>query len=214
MSVSAITKVTLVNSVVYFEAPKAPVIQIGQVVTVANCNSLYFNQAWTVLGTGSFIIPIGGVNQLWQGFSATSVPPVGSPFALSAAANASGGNTTYTGTFGTLLTSTIGQGQFGNGLPVTIAGFVINSVNNGTFTIGVNNATQMTVNNPNGVAETQAATASVAAPVNSVGLGPLNNLAVEIENTAVIINIQNMNSGLSGNLVPISSTPLQPYQLS
>jgi hypothetical protein len=87
-------------------------------------------------------------------------------------------------------------------------------VNNGTFTIGVNNATQLTVNNPSGVAETQAATASAAAPVNSVGLGPLNNSAVEIENTAVIINIQNMNSGLSGNVVPIGSTPLQPYQLS
>lgn len=74
----------------------------------------------------------------------------GSTSVLTAASNASGGNTTYTGTFTPPLTA---------GSPVTITGFT-NANNNGTFTIISCNATTLVVNNPNGVAETHAGTAT------------------------------------------------------
>ena len=72
---------------------------------------------------------------------------VAAKFPLSAAANASGGNTTYTGVFV--------SNNLQDGWTVNITGFA-NSANNGTFKVvgGVGTSTSMTVVNPNGVAET------------------------------------------------------------
>jgi hypothetical protein len=70
---------------------------------------------------------------------------------VTAAANASGGNTIYTGTFNTTTVL---------GLRVTIAGFVT-SANNGTFSVVAVTATQLTVSNGSGVAETHAGTATL-----------------------------------------------------
>jgi hypothetical protein len=70
--------------------------------------------------------------------------------ALTAAGNASAGNTTYTGTFPVSLLA---------GYPVNITGFVT-SANNGLFTIVSCNSTTLVVNNPSGVAETHAGTAT------------------------------------------------------
>lgn len=69
---------------------------------------------------------------------------------LTAAANASGGTTTYTGTFPANI-------QLNN--YVTIAGF-LTAANNGVFLAVSGNSTTLVVNNPNGVAETHAGTAT------------------------------------------------------
>ena len=81
------------------------------------------------------------------GTSGTVAP--GTSFTLSAAANAVSGNTTYTGTF----SPTIPINR-----PVVITGFST-SANNGTFQVVSCSATQLVVNNPNGVAESHAGSA-------------------------------------------------------
>jgi hypothetical protein len=83
-----------------------------------------------------------------SGTSAALEP--GSTATLTAASNASGGNTTYTGTFAT---------PFIAGLRVTITGFT-NAGNNGTFTIVSCNSTTLVVINAGGVAETHAGSAA------------------------------------------------------
>jgi len=82
------------------------------------------------------------------GTSATIEPST--VFTLSAAANASAGNTSYTGTFSPVIPTSS---------TVVIAGFT-NPANNGTFTVVSCNATTLVVNNPAGVAETHAGTAT------------------------------------------------------
>lgn len=82
------------------------------------------------------------------GTTGTILP--GRNFTLTAAANASGGNTSYTGTFSPTLTP---------GFPVTITGFTTGA-NNGTFQVVSCSATTLVVNNPAGVAETHAGVAS------------------------------------------------------
>lgn len=79
--------------------------------------------------------------------------------AITSCANASAGTTVYTGTF---------PGGASNGyigLTFVVAGFVTNSQNNGTFTCTASTLTTLTLNNPNGVAETHAATADTAGGV-------------------------------------------------
>ena len=83
-----------------------------------------------------------------SGTSAALEP--GSTATLTAASNASGGNTTYTGTFPT---------PFPAGLRATISGFT-NAGNNATGTIISCNSTTLVITNPNGVAETHAGTAT------------------------------------------------------
>lgn len=75
-------------------------------------------------------------------------------WALSSAANASGGNTVYTGVFtGVGVNALVGE-------LFTVAGFVANVSNNGSFTCVANTASQITLNNPAGVSESHAATAT------------------------------------------------------
>lgn len=80
----------------------------------------------------------------------------GTSFTLSAAAAHSGGNTTYTGS---LANDNAGHS-------VTISGFT-NGNNNGTFTVQSNTTTTITVNNPNGVAETHAGSVSMPSISNN-----------------------------------------------
>jgi hypothetical protein len=82
---------------------------------------------------------------------------------ISAAANASGGNTAYTGTFNPTLIV---------GLSATVSGFLTHTVNNGTYTVVSCSATTLVLNNPNGVAETHTATVKQSpTPTNSYMLG-------------------------------------------
>lgn len=102
----------------------------------------------------------------WDGSSGTG----NHSYVLSAAANASGGNTVYTGvTLSALLP----------GETVTIAGFTT-AANNGVFKVVSSAAGTVTVNNPNGVAESIAATLvstsgtskwGIAAPTSPITLG-------------------------------------------
>lgn len=85
------------------------------------------------------------------GTSATVQPST--QFTLSAAANASAGTTTYTGTFSPTIP--VGAGN----LSAVITGFTT-AANNGTFTIVSCSSTQLVVNNAAGVSESHAATAT------------------------------------------------------
>jgi hypothetical protein len=80
-------------------------------------------------------------------------------FVLTSVANASGGNTVYTGTF-TGGTSPYGSGASNAyiGFRFVIKGFT-NALNNGTFVCVASTATTVTLVNASGVAETHAATA-------------------------------------------------------
>lgn len=101
--------------------------------------------------------------------SGTSDPVApGTVETLTAAANASGGNTVYTGTFPTTLSA---------GRPVVIAGFVT-SANNGTFNIVSCTSTLLTVNNPGGVAETHAGTATYNSFATTYGATTQDGTAV------------------------------------
>lgn len=86
----------------------------------------------------------------------TSATAAISSFALTAAATAVGGNTTYTGTFNANLTFT--------GRTVTVSGFTT-TANNGIFHLVSITATTMVLNNPSGVSETHAGTAALEFPV-------------------------------------------------
>lgn len=68
------------------------------------------------------------------------------PFFISAAANASSGNTVYTGTFDTL--------SFPVGDTAVVTGFVTHTVNNGSFPVVAVTSTTLTLANAAGVAET------------------------------------------------------------
>ena len=72
------------------------------------------------------------------------------PFAITSAANASGGNTAYTGTFDTYSLPT--------GAPVVVTGFTGSMiVNNGTFSVVSCTSTTLTLNNSAGVSNSASA---------------------------------------------------------
>lgn len=83
-----------------------------------------------------------------SGTSSTVKPDTA--FTLSAAANAVGNNTSYTGTFSPVIPA---------GTTVVITGFTTGA-NNGTFTVVSCNSTTLVVVNPSGTAESHAATAT------------------------------------------------------
>jgi len=76
-------------------------------------------------------------------------PQMFGPFSITAAANAAGSNTAYTGTFDPL--------SFPTGSVAQITGFTAHTVNNGSFVVVSCTATTLTVANNAGVAETAAA---------------------------------------------------------
>jgi hypothetical protein len=83
---------------------------------------------------------------------------------ISAAGNASSGQTAYTGTFPFHASITAGT-------QVVIAGFVTNAANNGTFEVASVTATTLTVYNASGVSESHAATATFGGALTYVVYG-------------------------------------------
>jgi hypothetical protein len=106
---------------------------------------------WQAQGTPFGVVNDGTNMQVCvvSGQSGVLIP--GTADSLTAANNASGGNTTYTGTFPIPFTA---------GKPVTITGFLTAANNGTTFTVVSCNSTTLVVNNPNGVAETHSGTAT------------------------------------------------------
>jgi hypothetical protein len=96
-----------------------------------------------------------------------AVPALTPSFAITSVANASGGQTAYTGTFtpAALPVNSIAE----------IVGFV-NAPNNGAFQVVSCSATTLVLANANGVAETHAATVIPNFPVDSrVGGAPVDS---------------------------------------
>jgi hypothetical protein len=81
-------------------------------------------------------------------------------YSLTAASDASGGNSTYTGTFSPTLPV---------GSSVTIAGFSNNGNNGGPFTVVSCSSTQLVVNNGAGVAETPASPGTATLQLTQIG---------------------------------------------
>lgn len=109
--------------------------------------------AWSVNGATFSVVKDSNNN--WQVCIQTGVVAQvepGTSFTLSAASNASSGQTTYTGSFSPTIP--VGNGS----LSVVITGFT-NAGNNGTFTVVSCSATHLVVNNSGGVAESHVATA-------------------------------------------------------
>ena len=104
-------------------------------------------QRLQVLTGGSIIdiTPLIATDNFAPAFSTTLLT-------LSAAANASGGTTVYTGTI------TGGSANALAGQVFTVAGFD-NTMNNGSFICTASTSTTLTLSNPSGVADTHAATA-------------------------------------------------------
>lgn len=71
MAVATITQAVLTSNVAYFEVPKGPELQVGEVVTTAGCTTGTFNGSLTVLANGLFEIAGANSSQpdLWSGFS-------------------------------------------------------------------------------------------------------------------------------------------------
>jgi hypothetical protein len=145
----------------------------GQILANNNQGPL----ARTLVGLATIVLDgaatTGTINYIdgTQTFGKTIILPVQSVGAstgttpslvLTAVAASSGGNAVYTGT----ITGGASNGLVG--LTFTVAGFV-NPSNNGVFTAVASTATTLTLNNPNAIAETHAATAQAGvAAYNSV----------------------------------------------
>jgi hypothetical protein len=124
----------------------SPTISVGATVTVAGFTNPTNNGTFTVQACTPTQLTLNNPSGVGEITAATAqITPA---FPLSAAAAASGGNTVYTGTFSPTISV---------GATVTVTGFT-NATNNGTFTVQVCTPTQLTLNNPSGVAETTAAT--------------------------------------------------------
>lgn len=91
---------------------------------------------------------------------ADTQPTIAPSLTLSAAADASGGNTVYTGTI------TGGGSNAYNGALVTITGFAT-GVNNGNFTVVASTTTTITVNNASGVNESHVGAIVSTTVINS-----------------------------------------------
>lgn len=106
---------------------------------------------------------------------------------LSAAANASGGTTTYTGT---IPNGTVSPSPYLN-QNIPVVGFT-NAANNGTFQCVSSTASQIVLANPSGVAESHAATATTQAISDTTlhfeflqNFGAGNNLQGTVVNTGI-----------------------------
>lgn len=142
-----------------YSPANAAVLIADNGVTLANTYSQTFNDygqpASTVLnGTDNapmVQVPYG--TTLTTGHYSVSFTSIGT-FTLSAAGNASGGSTVYTGTF----SSPSGASNAFAGFKFTVAGFP-NSLNNGTFLCTASSTTTITLSNASGVSQSHAATA-------------------------------------------------------
>jgi hypothetical protein len=116
-------------------------------------------QAQIKVASQNLALSLSGVNtaQINPALFDVSAPPVeqatATSFVLSAVANASGGNSVYTGTI------TGGGANAFAGIVFIVAGFVTGA-NNGSFICTASTATTLTLANAAGVAETHAGTAT------------------------------------------------------
>lgn len=110
----------------------------------------------TITLSGTTQVPLTYTSNVTPGpgeYTVTSSPNIG-PFQVNSVANASGGNTVYSGSF-----AGGGSNAFA-GFVFAIHGF-INSQNNGQFTCTASTTSTITLNNSNGVAETRLSEAIV-----------------------------------------------------
>ena len=131
---------------------------VGQTFVVAGFVTHTSNNGTFICtaNNGSTTITLENAGAISESASATAKSQESNEnvFVLSAAANASGSTTVYTGTIGVASNSLVGK-------TVLIAGFVTNPANNGTFVVTANNgSTTITVSNSAGVSESAAATAT------------------------------------------------------
>lgn len=154
---------TLANTV--YAPSFAATLAADNGVSLANTYSATFTDygapASTVLSGTDYapmtLVPYG--TTLTTGEYSVNPASIGT-FTVTSCTTASGGTTTYNGTFtGGTSPYTSGASNAYIGFAFVIAGFVVNSSNNGTFTCTASTATSITVNNAAGVAETHAATA-------------------------------------------------------
>jgi hypothetical protein len=80
-------------------------------------------------------------------------PPAVGPYTVTSCANASAGSTVYNGTFPVGVASPVGQ-------TFDVEGFITNASNNGYYKCTAASSTQLTLSNPNGIAETAAVVAT------------------------------------------------------
>ena len=126
---------------------------------------------WTASGSVFSAIVDSNSNPNFQVCTTTGESGVvepGTVYTLTAAANHVGPNTTYTGTF---------SPQPPNGSTVVIAGFT-NAANNGTFHVVSSTPTTIVVNNPGGIAESHAATATFNPWGTAYGAATMDGTAV------------------------------------
>lgn len=130
-------------------------------------------------------------------------PPVNiGTFTLTAAADHSGGNTTYTGNFSSQSTTNSLVGMC-----FTVAGFVTHVVNNGTWICTANTSTTITLANAVGVAETHFATAKDVGGTYHFPSSDTGNVAiVNYMFNYALTNVQVTGIVLSGNN-PVTGTP-------
>jgi hypothetical protein len=117
---------------------------------------------------------------------------------ISAVANASGGNTVYTAS----MTNYASQTMIGS--IFVIAGFV-NGANNGTFTCVAQTGSSLTLNNPSGIAETHAATATQTGDSATV---PATNTTGTLKLTAGLMDSA-ASLGSSGQVLSSTGTATQ-----
>jgi hypothetical protein len=131
----------------FMNGAAAPLNNLGTfTVLPSGLSSSQFEVAYPASqAVGSPVTQTGGAN-----FGATATianQPWAGPFALTAAANASGGNTVYTGTITGCTTNTY------NGINFTVVG-ADQTANNGTFQAVACTSTTLTLNNASGVSDT------------------------------------------------------------
>lgn len=135
----------LVNSGAGTQQPDGQLLwlSLGSAVWTANTNYI----RWQAQGTPFGCVTDGVNMQVCTTSGVTDATKPGTVnSSLTAVANASGGNTAYTGTFSPTLSV---------GRSVVISGFT-NAANNGTFSVVSCSGTTLVVNNAGGVAETHA----------------------------------------------------------
>lgn len=119
-----------------------------------------------------------------EGTPAVTITAGPASSSLTAASNASGGFTTYTGTF----SFPFGPTGDSNNMLITIAGFT-NAGNNGTFAAVSCNSTTLVVANPNGVSETHAGTATWNQTIYAGNCDFVGNGANCISNAGVFFDL-------------------------
>ena len=152
----------------------------------------YSGQASTATGYGLQISPsvfawVGSKFGLWIG-DQTAATPTQISYSLSAAANASGPNTTYTLT--TPFTAPVNYAT----ATVYISGFT-NSVNNGQFNVVSNNSTTITVSNANGTAESTTSTLTLYTNPNPASITTMGGLHDFNDSVAITKNVSQIDPG-------------------